>query len=426
MEKKLLFPSTDMALTLCFFICLPVVFVNIDMGIARAGTESVIDPHLAKRIISIKTEKGDHVFKVHIIADGKLKDYNSFRLLKPHRFVIDLPDTKSSAGQKTWIIDSPLVKKIRVGTSYKDKVRVVFDLFAEAEIHYKVKVFSKDDQLVVVFGSGSASPTGEHTHKVQQTSYLSATDSHGQVQSTLPLGITGEAEREEGRTYYDLGVFAYEDGDYGDAEKNFMKALKFNPVNPYYNRYLGKTYLKTERYQDAENYLNMAWNVNPNISGLKYDVAILNYKIARYSKAADLFSEIVKEDPSNVLAHYHAGINLYKQKRYEEAVDYFIGASEKSPSIKANGYYYAGICFKKMGKIEEAVEKLEYVRDHADSELLRENAKKWLKAIEVEKKAMKPYSIYLKIGYQYDDNVRVVPLDQDIYADEGDFVFVGY
>jgi len=234
------------------------------------------------------------------------------------------------------------------------------------------------------------------------------------------------AEEERGRAYYDFGVFAYEDGDYEDAEKNLKKALEFNPDNPFYNHHLGRTYLKMERYQDAEHYLNKAWKINPDILELKYDVAFLNYKISNHSKAADLFSEIAKEEPSNVLAHYYAGLSLYQLKRYRKAVDYFIGAAEKSPTIKGNSYYYAGICYLKMGDIEKAKEKLEYARDQADQGSIREYALKWLQAIEKQKKALRPYSLYLKLSYQYDDNVRLEPVDEDIYADEDDYVAVGY
>ena len=231
---------------------------------------------------------------------------------------------------------------------------------------------------------------------------------------------------EEGRAYYDFGVFAYEDGDYEDAEKNLKKALEFDPANAFYNHYLGKTYLKMERYLEAVDYFNRAWKVNPDISGLKYDIALVNYKLAHYSRSADLFMEIAEEDFSNVLAYYNAGLSLYKEKQYRKALDYFITASEKSPTIKDNGYYYAGICHMKMGDIEKAVEKLEYVRDHAAKESLREYAIKSLEAIEKQKKELKAYSLYLKLGYQYDDNVRLEPLDEDIYANEGDYVAVAY
>lgn len=234
------------------------------------------------------------------------------------------------------------------------------------------------------------------------------------------------AGEEAGGAYYDFGVFAYEDGDFKDAVNNFKKALGLNPDNPFYNHYLGKTYLKMEHYQEAENYLGIAWKKNPDISGLKYDLAFLNYKISNYSKAADLFKETAKEDPSNILAHYYAGISLYKKKRFGKALGFFITASEKSPGIKANGFYYAGICYLKTGEFEKAVEKFEYVRDHAEAASLRESAAKWISVVDKHKKALKPLSLFLKLGYQYDDNVRLEPLDEDMYADEDDFAGIAY
>ncbi|MBW2107021.1 MAG: tetratricopeptide repeat protein, partial [Deltaproteobacteria bacterium] len=232
--------------------------------------------------------------------------------------------------------------------------------------------------------------------------------------------------QEQGNAYYDLGVFAYEDGDYEGAEVNLKKALTFSPDSPFYNHYLGRIYLKMERYPEADAYLNKAWDLNPDISGLKYDIAFLNYKTSNYSRAADLFTEIVKEDPSNVLAQYYAGICLYKQKNYGKALKYFINATQISPTVKDNGYYYAGICHLKMGNFKKATEKFEYVRDYAESASLREYAKKWLQATDRQKKALKPYSLYAKLSYKYDDNVRLEPLDKDIYADEDDYVTEGY
>jgi hypothetical protein len=58
-----------------------------------------------------------------------------------------------------------------------------------------------------------------------------------------------------------------------------------------------------------------------------------------------------------------------KQKKYDKALDRVLAAAEMSPTIKANGYYYAGLCYWKMGQADQTVEKFEHVRDHADSEL---------------------------------------------------------
>jgi tetratricopeptide (TPR) repeat protein len=188
----------------------------------------------------------------------------------------------------------------------------------------------------------------------------------------LFMCLSVNAQEEQGRAYYDLGIFAFEDEEYDAALENFKKALSFSPNNPYFNHYLGKTYMKMELYDEAENHLDRAWEIDPSVEGLKYDYAFLNYKMSNYEKSADLFVEIVEEDPSNVLAQYHGGISLYKMKRYSDALNYFLNASEKSPTIKTNGYYYAGICYRKMGKDKEAVEIFKYVRDNAELPSLKE------------------------------------------------------
>lgn len=238
-----------------------------------------------------------------------------------------------------------------------------------------------------------------------------------------------EAQEEKGRGYYDFGVFAYEDGDYEDAEKNLRKALEFDPNHPFYNHYLGKTFLKTERYQKASEYFNRVLKADPDIPGLKYDMAFLDYKMSDYSRAAELFKEVAQAEPANVLAHYYAGITLYNLKHYDEAAGYFVYAAEKSPTISANGYYYAGICYQKAGKIDKAAEMLEHVKEHAETESLKASAAKWLESVKNQKKTLRPYMLYLKIGRRYDDNVRLVSPDQVIDEegeDEGDYVTVGY
>ena len=235
-----------------------------------------------------------------------------------------------------------------------------------------------------------------------------------------------DPESEKGSAYYDFAVFAFEDGDYQQAEENLKKALALNPHNAVYNHYLGKTYLKWEHYEEAGEYFQDAWDINPNMPELKYDLAFLNFKTGNYPRAADLFAQISQEKPSNVLAHYYAGISFYKQEKYREALGYFLDAAEKSPSIKTNGYYYAGLCYLKDGQTEKAAEMMRYVQESAESELLRNNAANWLMAIVKQRGSGKRYSLYLKTGFGYDSNVPLEPLNQNLFADEDDYFFSGY
>ncbi|CAN2049647.1 Tetratricopeptide repeat protein [Candidatus Magnetomoraceae bacterium gMMP-1] len=166
------------------------------------------------------------------------------------------------------------------------------------------------------------------------------------------------AQDNMGETYYDLSIFAYEEGDYESAEKNGLKAIELAPDNPFYSYQLGIIYLKS--------------------------------------------------------------------KHYQKAADYFLRTSEKSPDLKISSYYYAALCYLNMGKTEKSLEKLEYVKDHTDSEEIRSLAVKLIQSFKNKKKALKPYQILLKIDYQYNNNVRLDPLNQDVYADEDDFIKTGF
>jgi len=243
----------------------------------------------------------------------------------------------------------------------------------------------------------------------------------------LPLPATALGQpQDDGRAYFDFGFFSFEDGDYQEAEANFLKALEIEPDNAFYLQYLAKTYLKMERTQEAMTACRKAMRIDPHLADIKYDMAYVHYKMSDYKSAGDLFSQIAAEEPANVLAHYHAGISWFKQNRFGRAVAYFLEAAELSPTVKTNGSYYAAICYQKTGQTQKALDAFRYVEKHAQSQNLRESAVKWIEAIEKGQKARKPYSLYLKVGGQYDDNVRLEPLDEDIYADEDDAALIGH
>lgn len=152
-----------MVFILCLIIFLKVVFVQADTGVATAAIEKEVNPSVARKIISIRPVSGDKGLKVYIKGDGEFKDYNAFRLLKPNRFVIDLKNIRSSVKQNTWFVSSPFVKKIRLGTSHTNMVRIIFDLFPVADL--PCKILSKGDRLVVAFGAASVSPVNKYKRK---------------------------------------------------------------------------------------------------------------------------------------------------------------------------------------------------------------------------------------------------------------------
>lgn len=240
------------------------------------------------------------------------------------------------------------------------------------------------------------------------------------------IGFPVQAQ-EGGSTYYDLGVFAYEDGDYKKAEINFKKALTADPSNPSFNHYMGKTYIKLEKFGEAAKYIDAAWRIDPDLPDLSYDRAFLFYRLENYQEAATLFEGVLQEDPARILANFFGGISLYRDKQYQKANQYLMAAAEKSPDLKVKSTYYSGLCHYHMGQNAQAVEKLTYVKTHTDSDDVRDNTNRWLAMIQSGKKEQKPYEIQAKLAYEYDDNVPVDPTAKgDIYSGESDSLILGY
>jgi tetratricopeptide (TPR) repeat protein len=241
------------------------------------------------------------------------------------------------------------------------------------------------------------------------------------------LFLSGNAFAEQkGAAYYDFGIFAYEEGDYEGAEKNFRKALEMDPKNPDYHHYLGKTHIKTEHFKEANEELNFAWRNKSQLEGLKYDMALVQYRLGAYPAATNLFMEALKENPADILAEYYTGICMYKQNMHKEALDHFMRASEKNPSIQANAYYHAGMCHMRLNNPEKAVEMFSLVAENAEPGNLKTNAQKWLETARMRSKALPDVTLYLKLGTHYDDNVALEPIDEEIVADEGDFGATAY
>ncbi len=226
--------------------------------------------------------------------------------------------------------------------------------------------------------------------------------------------------------YYDLGVFAYEEGNFQEAESYFKTALDANPENPVYLHYLGRVYLETAQYVNAKKYLEAARDKDPELPGLNYDLGLLYYKTEQYNMASEHLTVAADEDPANVLAAYYGGICLYRQKRFNEAGPLFEQAAEKSPSLKVNSTYYAGICDYHNGNISAAEEKFTYVKENAESTIEKENAEKWLTIIGHEEQ-QKPYALEFRLHYLYDDNVPLDPTGQEaVYSDASDSGIYGY
>jgi type IV pilus assembly protein PilQ len=112
-----------------------------DIAKELAPAKSLVD-------VFVDTSQKDKVI-LRLKADGRLGDYNSFELQKPTRLVIDLWKVKRKFRKKAISVNSPYLKRVRLG-DHPQKVRVVLDVPTTALPSHRIDRIG--DEVKVVLG----------------------------------------------------------------------------------------------------------------------------------------------------------------------------------------------------------------------------------------------------------------------------------
>ena len=158
---------------------------------ASAAIQSTIPspPKQADGSIRKLTSISVNADKIELAVDGGVADFNSFRLNKPERFVIDLMDTQLAMSSRLIPLNTSGIASARIGL-YPDKVRVVLDsvngTFPEATA-------AKSGQgLTVTLNSkpndnSNTKLVATRTEKVVEVPEVPATPISKAVQTTAPV-----------------------------------------------------------------------------------------------------------------------------------------------------------------------------------------------------------------------------------------------
>ena len=102
-----------------------------------------------KEIVDVSLEKKKDFITFNIMADGKLENYNSFKLDSPPRLVLDIWGVGTRYPKKSIKIKNPFIKEVRIG-HYPDKLRFVFDSLKSQLPPYQINRI--DEKLIVSIG----------------------------------------------------------------------------------------------------------------------------------------------------------------------------------------------------------------------------------------------------------------------------------
>jgi hypothetical protein len=104
----------------------------------------------AKEIINFLLEEKKDFVTFNIVADGKIENYNSFKLDSPPRLVLDILEIGTRYPQKSVKIKNSFIKEVRIG-QHPDKIRLVFDSLKPQLPPYQINRIG--DKLIVSIGN---------------------------------------------------------------------------------------------------------------------------------------------------------------------------------------------------------------------------------------------------------------------------------
>ncbi|NWG03847.1 MAG: type IV pilus secretin PilQ [Syntrophaceae bacterium] len=104
----------------------------------------------AKEVANVLIEEKNDRVTFNIIGNGRIENYDSFKLDSPARLVVDLWGIESRYPKKSIKMNNPFVKAVRLG-QHPDKLRLVFDASKSELPPYQINRI--DEKLIVALGS---------------------------------------------------------------------------------------------------------------------------------------------------------------------------------------------------------------------------------------------------------------------------------
>lgn len=172
--------------------------------------------------------------------------------------------------------------------------------------------------------------------------------------STEPKTVSDEKKAD---SYYQMGLAAWNQGDYIKAIREISKAIEAAPDIPQYYNHLGMVYLQDNNYEKAENNFNKAINIDPKYSDTRNNLGVLYIKTGNFDKALAEF-KIVGSDALYPFPHYvetNIGTVHRLLKQYDLAEKH-LNAAIKMKGTHCESYKELGIMYDEQGLHEKAAE----------------------------------------------------------------------
>lgn len=227
----------------------------------------------------------------------------------------------------------------------------------------------------------------------------------------VPLEARSEKPLEmDGYVFYTNALTAINHNDYSDAFANIQNALAVNPYNLDYQYVLGAVYFRLSKMDEARS-IFFALIQADGIAFQKayFDISSIYFQENDWHNAITMLEKAYSLDPGR--AEFEMGYAYLKDKQYDKALEHFDRAASIKPELKTEISIQKAIALVGSDRKKEAEKQLLHILEMDLSPEKTTEVRQYLDILRSAEAYDKPWQVIATLGYQYDSNVFLDPLD---------------
>lgn len=174
-----------------------------------------------------------------------------------------------------------------------------------------------------------------------------------------------EFEPESAMARFYIGEIAYNQGLYGKAELNFIRAMQADNKLPGPRFRLAQCALKKKQQEKATGYLAAELNLNPDDPDVMVAMASMFLQVDELDRAGQCLLRATDLDFGHASAHYYLGICCALRERYDDAAELFLHTLDIDEN-RLDAMIALAKIYIALGRYDDAADTIETAKNMTD------------------------------------------------------------
>jgi tetratricopeptide (TPR) repeat protein len=221
------------------------------------------------------------------------------------------------------------------------------------------------------------------------------------------------AQQSEADVFVAQAILAYDARKYDEALALLNEALKQDPKNVEALYYSGLVLMAQQKTEQAAETLEKARALAPRDLSVLFLLGVAYFSLERYDRAEGPLTTVFNERPQTEGIGYYMGLIRYRKKDYQGALRAFRTETSQDPAIQQLVKFYSGLTLAILGLPEQAVAEVDAALRVQTASGLTGPVERIRDSLMSVREADRRLHAEVRLGFLYDSNVSVVPLQSN-------------